>query len=199
MLEEATRWETAEGPRFLREVGLREGDTVLDFGAWVGRYALPAARVVGPRGVVHAVDKDSRALDELEAKAAQVGLTNIRCVRASDDTHWDVEKGTVDICMCYDILHLLPRAQRAQVYGEFRRLLKGHGWLSVYPAHVAGVEPADPNYFKSLTTGAVLEEIEGAGFVLDRKVCGSLIHEERLVRGCVFNLRNSPPGNKGVQ
>ena len=43
------QWETAIGVLFLKRVGLRQGQTVIDFGARVGHYTIPAAKVVGPR------------------------------------------------------------------------------------------------------------------------------------------------------
>ncbi|MBN2560489.1 MAG: hypothetical protein JXQ75_06130 [Phycisphaerae bacterium] len=59
----------------------------------------------------------------------------------------------------------------------------------MYPAHVAGVDPAEPNYFGSLTIDDVIAEIEGAGLAFDQRICGTLSHEEGLAQGCVFNFR----------
>jgi len=37
------RWEKEDGVKFLRKVGLRPGQTVLDFGCGAGHYTIPAA------------------------------------------------------------------------------------------------------------------------------------------------------------
>lgn len=159
---------------------------MLDFGARVGHYALPAARAVGRHGLVYAIDKDEQALHQLETKAALVRLTNIRCVHTSGDTRLDVGTGEVDACLCYDVLHLLAKPDRAQLYSEIRRLLKGGGCLSVYPKHVAGDQPSA--HFGSLTTDDIVAEIEDAGIAFDRKICGTLSHDDRPMQGCVFNF-----------
>ena len=53
-------WEKEEGVKFLRRIGMKPGQKVLDFGARVGNYTIPAAIVVGERGLVYAVDREKR-------------------------------------------------------------------------------------------------------------------------------------------
>jgi len=48
------------------------------WGCGDGFFTLPAARLVGEKGSVYAVDEDSDAVDRLNRKAALEGLTNIR-------------------------------------------------------------------------------------------------------------------------
>ena len=40
----------------IRDTGITTGHTVLDFGCGAGNYTIPAAKEVGPRGTVYAVD-----------------------------------------------------------------------------------------------------------------------------------------------
>ena len=68
MNDAMTKWETADGVEFLKKVGLKSGQTVLDFGCSVGHYTIPAAKVVGNTGIVYTVDKEQQALDELQQK-----------------------------------------------------------------------------------------------------------------------------------
>ena len=65
MNEATTQWETVDGVKFLKNIGLKSGQTVLDFGCRVGHYTSPAAKVVGNKGIVYALDKEQQALDEL--------------------------------------------------------------------------------------------------------------------------------------
>ena len=53
----------------LQQIGIRRGQTVLDFGCGCGTYTIPATRIVGEQGRVYALDKDEEALDELMQKA----------------------------------------------------------------------------------------------------------------------------------
>lgn len=59
----------------LRRV-LRPGDAVIDIGANLGVYTVRAARLVGPTGVVHAIEPQREVADLLERSVALNGLTN---------------------------------------------------------------------------------------------------------------------------
>ena len=98
-------WEKGNGVKFLRKVGLRAGQTVLDFGCRVGRYTIPAAKVVGSEGIIYAVDKEPQALNELEQKAVHVNLKNIRTINSSGRIEIDLENDSVDVVLFYDVLH----------------------------------------------------------------------------------------------
>ena len=42
----------------LRRIGIKKGQTVLDFGCGYGAYTIPVAEIVGEQGRVYALDKD---------------------------------------------------------------------------------------------------------------------------------------------
>ena len=46
------QWETADGVKFLKRIGLKSSQTVLDLGCRVGHYTIPAAKAVGDKGIV---------------------------------------------------------------------------------------------------------------------------------------------------
>lgn len=73
----------------------RPGERVLDACCGAGASALPAARAVGPAGVVHAVDVADRLLDEGRRQAA--GLDQLRFTRA-DVLNWRDEP--YDLVQC---------------------------------------------------------------------------------------------------
>ena len=68
MNNEMERWEKEKGVRFLKKIGVRTGQCVLDFGVGVGKYCIPAALIVGNDGVVYAVDKEKKTLEEIKEK-----------------------------------------------------------------------------------------------------------------------------------
>ncbi len=61
----------------LTEAGLKPGDTLIDLGCGEGFFALPAARIVGPRGKVYGLDTRSQAIAAVQEKAARWGLGNL--------------------------------------------------------------------------------------------------------------------------
>ena len=65
MNKDTETWEEQEGVIFLRKIGIKIGQTVLDFGCRVGHYTIPAAEIVGNSGIVYAIDSEQQALKEL--------------------------------------------------------------------------------------------------------------------------------------
>jgi len=49
----------------LQKVGIRKGQTVLDFGCGYGMYTIPVAKIAGKQGRVYALDKNKETLDVL--------------------------------------------------------------------------------------------------------------------------------------
>lgn len=72
---ERRKWQDPES--ILTQIGLKERDVFLDIGCGDGFFSIPAARIVGPEGIVRGVDIDALALDELRDKAAKENLDNI--------------------------------------------------------------------------------------------------------------------------
>jgi ubiquinone/menaquinone biosynthesis C-methylase UbiE len=65
MESDVKRWIEKDGEAFLKDIGIKKGQTILDFGCGVGNYTLPAAKLVGESGRVFALDKNEETLDEL--------------------------------------------------------------------------------------------------------------------------------------
>ncbi|MCK4308341.1 methyltransferase domain-containing protein, partial [candidate division WOR-3 bacterium] len=76
METDTERWLKKYGKEFLRDIGIREGQTVLDFGCGSGYYTIPAAKIVGSNGKVYALDKDGEKLKEVAEMAASENLSN---------------------------------------------------------------------------------------------------------------------------
>jgi SAM-dependent methyltransferase len=197
MNEAMPQWETKNGVKFLKKIGLKSGQTVLDFGCRVGHYTIPAAKVVGNEGIVYAVDKERQALDELRHKALAYNLTNIKIIKTSGRLRLPLESGIADVILFYDILHYLKRRDRKKLYNEAFRILKQCGFLSVYPKHTLGDGPMQK--FGGLSVSDVKQEIEDSDFVFERKHCGLISHDDGLNLGCVLNLSKYAQEEKSMK
>jgi len=158
------QWETAGGVKFLKRIGLKSSQTVLDFGCRVGHYTIPAAKVVGNNGMVYAVDKEQQALDELEQKAVYLNLKNIRIINTSGRIQIDLENDSIDVVLFYDVLHYHEKKERGKLYAEAHRILKPDGLLSVYPKHTLEDNPIME--FQNLGLGEIKQEIQNSKSVL---------------------------------
>ena len=187
MNKELEKWMREDGVKFLRMIGIESGQTVLDFGARVGHYAVPAAIVAGEKGMVYALDKDAKALDELMQIAEAEGLNNIRRVDVSGNVKIPLGGESVDAILLYDVLHLID--DRKVLYKEVYRVLRHLGLLSVYPKHNKLDSPGWG--LENMTPEDIISEVEYHGFSFTRKYCGTLSHDDDLNYGCVLNFKRN--------
>jgi len=183
------KWEREKGVRFLKKIGIKTSQTVLDFGARVGHYSIPAAIAVGKSGWVYAVDKEQKELDELSQKTKRLNLKNIKVIRTNGVTALDFKDESIDVVFLYDVLHYLKVIERHKLYCEVFRILRQDGFLSVYPKHVREDSPADE--FEQLCLEDVKQEILDSVFLFKEKYCGMISHDDFLNQGCVFNFTKS--------
>ena len=133
MNAEVRRWIEKDGVKFLQEIGIKKGQTVLDFGSGEGHYTLPASKVVGANAKVYALDKDKDAFDKLKRTAEKSNIKNIELIK--EDAKIPLEDNSLDAVLCYDVIHYENKKKRNVVYNEIHRVLKKGGLFSVYPKH----------------------------------------------------------------
>ena len=112
--------------RRLKEIPLKEGMTVLDYGCGPGRYTLPVARLVGPEGKVFAVDIQPLAISTTKEKAARESLTNIEAILV-DSYNTGIQDGSIDLALLLDTLHQI--GDYNALFLEIHRVLKEDGVL----------------------------------------------------------------------
>ncbi|WP_075741822.1 MULTISPECIES: class I SAM-dependent methyltransferase [Actinoalloteichus] len=103
-------WEPL-GEQLVRVSAPQPGEHVLDACAGAGASAIPAARAVGEHGSIDAVDLAERLLAEGRARAAELGLSNIRFTTA-DVTAWPAPDGGYDVVQCAYGIFFLPDMDR---------------------------------------------------------------------------------------
>jgi SAM-dependent methyltransferase len=110
---------------------VREGMTVLEPGPGMGFFTLEAARRVGPRGRVVAVDVQPRMLSALRRRAERAGLAARVEARAAAPDALGVPDlaGKVDLVLALLVVHELPDAGR--FFAEARAALAPGGKVLV--------------------------------------------------------------------
>jgi ubiquinone/menaquinone biosynthesis C-methylase UbiE len=98
----------------------------MDIGCGDGFFTIPAAQLVGEKGMVYAVDIDVAAVEKLKDKAAEKGLKNITAkVGAAEETVFCTE--CADIVFYSRVLH--DFRDPAKVLRNAKRMLKPAGRL----------------------------------------------------------------------
>ncbi|MEW6041396.1 MAG: methyltransferase domain-containing protein [Elusimicrobiota bacterium] len=118
--------------RTLKEVGLKKGQSVLDYGCGIGSFTLPAAKIVGENGMVYALDIHPLAIKTIERIIKGRGISNIKTILSNIDT--GLRNESVDIVLLYDTFHMVK--DKEGLLKELHRVLKSGGILSINAEHM---------------------------------------------------------------
>lgn len=162
-------------PKVLEKLGIKEGQTILDFGCGPGSFTIPAAKLVGERGKIYALDIHPLAIKAVRKKAQKYGLTNIETIFSDRDT-WLPEE-SVDVVLLYGIFHMIKDKQG--VLKELHRLMKANGLLSIMvgpmkPAEVQQIVEQDGLFSLRDGSGGEKEKIFRPGKILNFSKEGGL-------------------------
>jgi len=131
-------WLDRNASQVLSEVGIGEGDKVLDFGSGSGTFTIPAAKLVGNNGGVYALDVSRRALNKLDAKGEKEGLDNIVTLFSSGEVEIALSDRVLDHVLLIDVLQEIP--DKKGLLDEVNRIMKSNGIVTVYPMHIDAEE-----------------------------------------------------------
>jgi len=116
----------------LKEVNIKPGFRVLDYGCGPGSYSICAARLVGQKGKIYAADIHPLAIESVTRRAKRAGLNNIETIRTNCKT--GLSDNSVDVVLLYDVFHGFGEPER--FLKEFHRVLKPGGVLSFSDHHM---------------------------------------------------------------
>ncbi|MGD8506307.1 MAG: methyltransferase domain-containing protein [Candidatus Bathyarchaeota archaeon] len=158
--------------RALIRIGVKSGLRILDFGARVGNYSLPAADLVTGTGEVYALDKDRESLDEL--------MTNVghlpQLVRIDTDGRPNIPlpKNSVDMILMFDV----DLNEPTPYLKEFNRVLTSKGILASYLPIEDNRDTARCEEF--------VAKVKSADFKLLKKVEQEMVHWDWVEEATVY-------------
>jgi ubiquinone/menaquinone biosynthesis C-methylase UbiE len=122
------------GPRgdIVKEIGLKEGYHVLDYGCGPGGYVPAVAELVGKLGKIYALDINPLAVEMVKKLAAKKRLPNVETILSDCDT--GLPDGSIDVVLLYDTFHDLSDPN--MVLEELHRVSKPNGILSFSDHHM---------------------------------------------------------------
>ncbi|HEY7983923.1 MAG TPA: methyltransferase domain-containing protein, partial [Ktedonobacterales bacterium] len=145
--------------KLLRSLGLRAGDTLADIGCGPGFFTLPAAEIVGVRGLVYAADIQGDMLSAVKTRATEANLTNVQVIKSSD-TEVPIRAASVDMALLAFTLHEIE--PRARFLHRVSRLLKPTGKLVIIEWEKQSDAPSPPAN-PPLTAEDAIKDAEAAG------------------------------------
>ena len=110
----------------LKDVGLRDGMVFMDIGCGDGFFAIPAAKIVGEKGKVFAVDIDPFAIERLKHKTSEEKINNLAAIVGNGEETIFCHKCS-DIVFYGIVLHDFKTP--AKVLQNARQMLKPEGRL----------------------------------------------------------------------
>ncbi len=170
--------------QLLKELGLRQGHHLLDFGSGNGSYSIPAAHLVGPSGFVVAVDESNESLQELNKQAKKHNLHNISTVNTKGSVQLPPAPSSIDVILAFDVLHYMEKNKRLNLYDEFNRLLRCPGTLMIHPKHTKDNHPMW--HFSSITRQHLITEIQHRSFQYETQKRVTLVHDNHLEKGIIL-------------
>lgn len=120
-LESESREIWTQRDRIIEVVAARPGMVVADIGAGTGFLTLLLARAVGPGGQVYALDINPTLLANIDLRATETGLGNIKTMRSAEDTT-PLAPGSVDLVLMCDAYHHFefPRSTMRSIHAALR-------------------------------------------------------------------------------
>lgn len=116
----------------LKEVGIKPGFYVLDYGCGPGSYIIPLAELVGESGKIYALDIHPLAIQKVKDIASKKQLTNVETILS--DCQTGLPDNALDAVLLYDAFHHLSAPEA--VLKELNRVLKPGGILSFGDHHM---------------------------------------------------------------
>ena len=129
----------------LEAIGIAQGHVLLDAGSGEGRFAIPAALMVGNEGKVYAADTSEERIEALQQAAQSEGLAQIEAFVADATERLPVPSGAVDVCLMANVFHeLVENGVVRGELGEIKRALRPEGVLAVLEFRTDVERPPGP-------------------------------------------------------
>jgi ubiquinone/menaquinone biosynthesis C-methylase UbiE len=142
--------------RVLQETGLKSGDKFLDVGCGEGYFSIAAAKIVGSKGKVYAIDSYEESIIALKQQVQRENIRNIEAIVADVTQKMPLPKAVIDVCLMANVMHgFLANGEVPSVMAEVARVMKVGSTLAVVEFQKVPGPPGPP-----ITIRMTPEELE---------------------------------------
>lgn len=156
IFEEPKRAENLQIDRVMDILKITEGKTVADIGAGSGWFTTRAAKRVGEKGKVFAVEINQEYIDYINNRAKRENFTNIQTVLGTEDDP-KVPENSVDAVLILKTYHEI--GQPVKVLQSLRKSMKKDARLGIIDRNGKGDD-------HGIAKETVVAELKRAGFEL---------------------------------
>jgi demethylmenaquinone methyltransferase/2-methoxy-6-polyprenyl-1,4-benzoquinol methylase len=114
----------------LHGAGIQPGQAVLEVGCGTGFFTVPAARLIGDKGCLVAMDVSAGFIEQVSKKAEKAGLKNVKTVKR-DALNTGLDAEIIDTVLLFGVIPF-PLLPLTQLLPEMHRILKHEGTLSLW-------------------------------------------------------------------
>jgi len=116
----------------IKLLGIREGETIVDYGCGPGRYTRRFSTSVGEKGKVYAADIHELAIEAVRSKMKKYDLKNVEPVLI-EESRCPIADQCADRILALDMFHMVK--DHRMFLTELHRILKPDGVLILENGH----------------------------------------------------------------
>ena len=137
--------------------GIKEGDTVVDFGSGAGNDVFVARSIVGENGKVIGIDMTPEMIDKANKNKEKLGYKNVE-FHLAEIEETPLSEGTADVVISNCVLNLSP--EKEKVFNEIKRILKSGAHFCVSDIVLKGKLPETLRKSAEMYAGCVSGAIQ---------------------------------------
>jgi len=176
-----TEWLESEGAKMLLDLGVKQGDNVVDYGCGEGRYTIPLSQIVGKQGCVYSVEQDENAIATVQKRLPQFSnLDIVKFLNVSRlETSEILQENSIDAIFVFDALQYIQDWDL--LFRYFFKIVKPSGLVCIYPAAVT--HPGD------VDIKLAISKMEAIGLKYIKSNEYQMMHNIDMVNDIVYSFR----------
>lgn len=171
----------------VKQLGIREGEVVADFGCGAGTYSIAIARALNGSGRVYAIDVQKDILTRVQNTAKEEGVGGIVSViwgNLEIEGGTKIKDQTVDLVILANVL--FQSHERSAMVREARRILR-HGGRVLVIDWVESFNNLGPRPHDIVTEHEVAKIFEEENFSFDRHIDAGPHHYGHVYRKGIYH------------